>query len=263
MNEEQDPSSPSDLVGTEPVLPEADLVGEPPPHAETDRGAIWALVLAILSYFFLPLVGAVVALFLAAGAQHRIEASGGTLGGTGMVTAAKILAWVNLGLLAIGAVGVIVWLVATNSTDVQLDLERAERTITENLQTEYVGFEVDRVTCPDDVTIEAGSQFTCTTMIEGQELEILVTQDDDEGNVSFEKAQAAIPVGTAEEFIVNEFRQQGTAVTTTCGDREVVVVDPGSTIECAVTTDDGNTTTAIVTVNDVLGNVSLDFELGE
>ncbi len=262
MTDDLDPDLP-ESISAETELPEAEMVGDAPADAETDRGATWALVLAILSFVLLPLVGAVVALFLAAGAQHRIEASGGTLGGIGRVTAAKVLAWINLALLALAAVGAIVGLVVTNSTEKTLDLDRAERSITENLQTEYVGFDVDRVTCPDDVEVEAGAEFTCTTRIEGQQLDIVVTQEDDEGNVTFQKAQAAIPAAKAEEFIVTEFRQQGTAVTVDCGDNDVIVVDPGSTIECAVTTDDGNMTTAIVTVNDVAGNVSIDFGVDE
>ncbi len=41
--------------------------------------------------------------------------------------------------------------------------------------------------CPDDVAIEQGNTFNCTvTTADGTPLTVIVTQDDDEGNVSWE-----------------------------------------------------------------------------
>lgn len=260
---------PWDLTGDagapgEPV--EAEMVGagwddDGYDPERTDGGAIAALVLAIGSYLLLPLIGSVVALFLAAGAEQRISISGGALGGAGMVTAAKILAWVHLALLAILAVVFLVVLLVTAGGSDTLDLDRAEDEITASLQTEHAGVSVERVSCPDDVKVEAGAEFTCTTNVAGQPLDIVVTQEDDEGNVRFAKAQAVIPVTGAEEFIVDEYRKQGTVVTTFCAeeDQEVIVAEPGSTIECLVVPETGDGTTAVVTVTDVQGNVEIDF----
>jgi hypothetical protein len=42
------------------------------------------------------------------------------------------------------------------------------------------------VVCPDEVTIESGATFTCTaTTDDGRSAEIEVTQDDDQGNVTW------------------------------------------------------------------------------
>ncbi len=250
--------------GGEPV--EAEMVGPGWDDAEperTDGGAIAALVLAIASFLLLPLIGSVVALFLAAGAEQRIATSGGTLGGAGMVKAAKIVAWVHLALLAVAAVSLLLILLIANAGDETLDLERAEDEITESLQAEYVGVSVERVTCPDDVKVEEGATFTCTTQIDGQDFAVTVTQEDDQGSVRFAKAQAAIKVEDAEAFIVGEYRKQGTVVTVGCSDKEILVADPGSTIECLVAPEEGDGTTAVVTVQDVNGNVGVDFTTAE
>lgn len=69
-----------------------------PPVQQTESRAIVALVLAICSFLVFPVVPAVVALVLARGAQDEIDASGGRLTGTGLVTAARVLSWINLGL---------------------------------------------------------------------------------------------------------------------------------------------------------------------
>lgn len=70
--------------------------GGPPP--ETESKAIIALVLSIVSFFLLPVLPAIAALVLASSSKRDIEASGGRLGGEGMVTAAKVISWINIGM---------------------------------------------------------------------------------------------------------------------------------------------------------------------
>jgi preprotein translocase subunit SecG len=65
---------------------------------QTDGKAIGALVAAIASFVICPFVPAVVALILVSQSKHAIAASGGRLGGEGMLTAAKIVAWINIAL---------------------------------------------------------------------------------------------------------------------------------------------------------------------
>ena len=82
--------------------------GPPPPgwgepgHRQgpqrTDSKAIIALVLACASFILFPLIPAIVALVLASSAKRDIAASGGRLGGEGLVTAAKVISWINIGL---------------------------------------------------------------------------------------------------------------------------------------------------------------------
>jgi hypothetical protein len=70
----------------------------PPARQETESKAIIALVCAIGSFLVFPLVPAIVALVLASSARERIDASGGWLTGDGLVTAARVIAWCNIGL---------------------------------------------------------------------------------------------------------------------------------------------------------------------
>ena len=71
----------------------------PPPWVappQTDGGAIAALTLAITAWFFLPVVGAILALVLARRARRRIMSAHGRLTGGGLVTAARVVAWSHL-----------------------------------------------------------------------------------------------------------------------------------------------------------------------
>jgi len=66
-------------------------------------------VLAIVSYPLLFMCGigviaAIVSLALTPSARRNIEGSGGALTGESMLTAARILSWVNIGLTALGLV---------------------------------------------------------------------------------------------------------------------------------------------------------------
>ena len=75
-----------------------------------DGTAVAALVLAILAWVVCPVVLAIVAVVLAGNAQRTIEASAGALGGRGLVTAARVVAWANIvlyGLFALAALAVV------------------------------------------------------------------------------------------------------------------------------------------------------------
>ena len=66
----------------------------------TSSNAIIALILAIVSWAVCPIIPAIVALILAHSAAKEIAASGGRIQGGGLVTAARIVSWVNIGLWA-------------------------------------------------------------------------------------------------------------------------------------------------------------------
>jgi hypothetical protein len=71
------------------------------PAPRTDGTAIAALILSIASFVVCPVIPAIVALALCPSSRRRIEASRGALTGEGMLTAAKVVSWVNLGLSAL------------------------------------------------------------------------------------------------------------------------------------------------------------------
>ena len=75
-----------------------------PPAAQTSTNAVVALVLAMAAWVVCPIVAAVVALIFAHQGDKEIAASGGRVSGQGLVTAAKWVAWVNIGLMLAGIV---------------------------------------------------------------------------------------------------------------------------------------------------------------
>ena len=89
-----------------PAYPPPSAPAYPPPGApaapatQTSSNAIIALVLAVISWAICPIIPAVVALVLASNATKEINASGGRIEGAGLVTAARIVAWINIGVFA-------------------------------------------------------------------------------------------------------------------------------------------------------------------
>ncbi len=88
------------------------------PRPQSSSDAVVALVLAILSWVVCPVVMAIVALVFASKAKKVVEASNGWVEGSGMITAAKIIAWLNIIGGVLGLVFfIIVMVVAAASTD--------------------------------------------------------------------------------------------------------------------------------------------------
>lgn len=101
--------------------PQPNYGGQYPPAKSTASDAVVALVLAILSWVVCPVILAIVALVFAGKAKRAIAASNGWLDGSGMVTAAKIIAWLNIVLSILFAVFlVIVTIFAANTTPTDL-----------------------------------------------------------------------------------------------------------------------------------------------
>ncbi|MGI9136449.1 MAG: DUF4190 domain-containing protein [Candidatus Nanopelagicales bacterium] len=67
------------------------------PQQRTSTNAIVALVLSIVSWTFCPLVTSIVAIVLAYQADKEIRSSDGAVTGQGLSFAAKIIAWINIG----------------------------------------------------------------------------------------------------------------------------------------------------------------------
>jgi hypothetical protein len=72
--------------------------GYAPAPRPTEGHAVVALVLAIASFVVCPLVAAAVALVFAGIAKRNIVASGHAKDGLGMVTAARVISWINIAL---------------------------------------------------------------------------------------------------------------------------------------------------------------------
>ncbi len=76
-----------------PAAPEPGYQAGP----RTSSNAIVALVLAVASWAVCPIIASIVALVFASMASKEINASGGQIEGRGLVTAARIVSWINIG----------------------------------------------------------------------------------------------------------------------------------------------------------------------
>lgn len=87
-------------------------MGSTATQGATSGNAIAALVLAIASWVVCPIVFAVIALIFASLGRKEIAASGGTRHGMELVTASRIVAWINIGLwAALLVIGLIVGII--------------------------------------------------------------------------------------------------------------------------------------------------------
>lgn len=98
------PAMPPAPPGPPPAYPSAyGAPGAAPMYAPappTSTNAIIAFVLSIVSWAVCPIIPAIVALVLAASAQKEIAAGQGRVQGGGLVTAAKVISWINIGFWA-------------------------------------------------------------------------------------------------------------------------------------------------------------------
>ena len=86
-----------------PQPPYAYQAQPPPPQQQTSSKAIIALVMAILAWTTCPIILAIPALIFSGQAKREIESSNGWVTGEGLVTASRVVAWLNIGLWGLGA----------------------------------------------------------------------------------------------------------------------------------------------------------------
>jgi hypothetical protein len=91
--------------------------GQPGYYAPTTDGkATAALILAIASFVFCPFIPAIVAIVLAGQAARTIAESGGRVQGAGMVTAARVISWINIVLCIVVVIVIFALGSITNTT---------------------------------------------------------------------------------------------------------------------------------------------------
>ena len=143
-----------------------------------------------------------------------------------------------------------------------LNMENVRSAISDGVL-EQVGLAISEVECPESVAIEAGASFECTALPgEGGKLVVQDTQDDDQGNVTWEvvKSEGLLDLVALEEMIKTGLMEQaGVAASVECGDR-YRVTEPGGTFECMAEDAEGNQGTVMVTMEDNEGNVSWALE---
>ena len=74
-----------------------------------------------------------------------------------------------------------------------LDIDKLATTVATEMQTQLNLSGTPTVTCPDPVPIEQGNVFTCTAELDGDSVDVEVTQTDDQGNVTWQTVDAGTP----------------------------------------------------------------------
>ncbi|MFN8182968.1 MAG: DUF4333 domain-containing protein [Candidatus Nanopelagicales bacterium] len=75
------------------------------------------------------------------------------------------------------------------SSTSNLDIQKLQSTIATEMQSQLNLSGTPTVTCPDPVPIQQGNVFTCTAELDGDTVDVKVTQTDDQGNVNWETVQ--------------------------------------------------------------------------
>lgn len=135
-----------------------------------------------------------------------------------------------------------------------IDVASIETAVQDGLA-EQVGGEWT-VTCPDSMEVQAGLTTNCmATSAHGQTLDVNVTQDDDQGNVTWEVPSTGLDEAKVESSIAAEIAAQaGGEWTVTCPDD--IPIEQGLTANCEATSADGQSVMVNVTQTDDQGNVT-------
>lgn len=128
----------------------------------------------------------------------------------------------------------VVAVVAACGSPARLDGPKAEARIGERLAATY-DVEVDAVSCPDDVEVDAGGAFTCEASIgEAGTVSVDVHQTDDEGTLEVESRRAIISTARVEADIAATLadRFERDEVEVTCEGPAVRLEAPDATFTC-------------------------------
>lgn len=112
------------------------------------------------------------------------------------------------------------------------------------------------VECPDSMEIQAGLTTNCmATSDTGESIDVNITQDDDQGNVTWEVPSTGLDVDGLESSVAAELSAQvGGEWTVQCPDD--IPFEAGLTANCSATSADGQSTMINVTQTDDQGNVT-------
>lgn len=104
-------------MSQQPPPPGPPNYGYPPqPVPQTSSDAVIAFVLSLLSWATCPVVLAIISLVFASKARNAIDASGGWVTGDGLVTASKVISWVNIIVFGLGGLLFAIFIVVAAMT---------------------------------------------------------------------------------------------------------------------------------------------------
>ncbi len=152
-----------------------------------------------------------------------------------------------------------------------LDAQKLQNTITAKINEVAPGAQVT-VSCPSDIKPQQGGTFQCSATVNGQQVNLAVTQNDDKGNVSYKSEQAFLSLEKAQTKISEQLAQQIPGDwKTTCepqgATNGIYVAAPQATFDCTVSGTSAagasQTGTVVVTVTDSDGNITWKLQQGD
>ncbi|MBI5491148.1 MAG: DUF4333 domain-containing protein [Deltaproteobacteria bacterium] len=143
------------------------------------------------------------------------------------------------------------------------DPEKLERGIRSKLEEKWPGA-IEAVDCPDKLELKKGNNFSCTVALKGGgTMSIDVTQNDDEGNVTWKPVSSTVLVTEVVESSLQEKLSEqrgGVAITVECGDAVFLGGSVGATFECTVNGPDHPPLAVTVKQEDAEGSFSWKFK---
>jgi uncharacterized protein DUF4333 len=112
------------------------------------------------------------------------------------------------------------------------------------------------VNCPPDVAATTGTEFVCSTVLDGQPVQLDGTVTGSNGRFTFIPQAAIIVIATATSLLTHDLADQThVRPLVTCGTRLVAVVAVGKSFTCSATFPGQSPRKVTVTVTDRQGHV--------
>lgn len=138
-----------------------------------------------------------------------------------------------------------------------LDMNAVNASITKGVK-EQTTLDVASVKCPDTRELKQGDSFTCAvTPAMGGQLEVKVSQNDADGNVTWEvtKTEGLIDLAVVEKVVVEGLKEQlQVDATVSCGGGKYHATQVGKTFDCTASAS-GQDAPVTITMQDANGNI--------
>jgi hypothetical protein len=121
------------------------------------------------------------------------------------------------------------------ATERTLDTSDVEDSLEEDFLT-IEAVPIGPARCPDEVDEAVGGTFECTLEIAGQELLVVATVSDRDGEVTLEQQQEVVVTAELNEQVRTQLAEElGTEVAVLCDERPALVLEPESRLTCRAT----------------------------
>jgi hypothetical protein len=118
------------------------------------------------------------------------------------------------------------------------------------------GVPVKAIACPSTIELKAGKVYNCQVVTDSGNFTAEIKLNNDRGNFKL-NTKGLVVLSKVEQSIDSAIKQKdGVVVTTDCGGKKIRAVKKGDVFACQVTTIDGRTKTAKVSIKDEYGNIN-------